>query len=129
MPDECLPVLEGIHQASQEGFIIKVNTVFMPEVNGEHLVEIAETIKAAGAYIMNIMPLIPLGKFAHLRPPTVAELQQSRAMCAPIIKQWYLCKQCRADAVGVPGEEMGRLVQQEACPDRYSAIHCSICSH
>ena len=121
--------LEGICQASQEGFIIKINTVFMPGINDEHMVEIAETIKTAGAYIMNIMPLIPLGKCAHLRPPAVAELKQSRAMCAPIIKQWYLCKQCRADAVGVPGEEMGGQIQQEACPDRYRAVPCSVCSH
>ncbi len=121
--------IEGIYQACQMGFRVKVNTVLIPEINAEHLVEIAQTVKTAGAYIMNIMPLIPLGKFAHLRPPTATELRKARVRCAPIINQWYLCKQCRADAVGVPGEETGWQVQQEACPDTYTVAPCTACSH
>ena len=68
---------------------------------------------------MNIMPLIPVGRFSGLRAPTTEELKKSRAECEPIIKQWYLCKQCRADAVGVPGEEIGTRAQQEACSQIY----------
>jgi len=120
--------LEGVYQAAQSGFVIKVNSVLIPEINDEHLIEVAKEVKSAGAYIMNIMPLIPLGNFADLRAPTPTELRKVRAQCAPIIKQWYLCKQCRADAVGVPGEEAGREVQQEACPFTYTAP-CALCSH
>ena len=118
--------LEGIYQAAQMGFLVKVNTVLIPEINGDHLLEIAHTVKAAGAYIMNIMPLIPLGRFADLRPPTVEELKRARMQCEPVIRQWYLCKQCRADAVGVPGEEEGRQLQKTACPYAYTTA-CSVC--
>jgi len=120
--------LEGIYQAAHAGFTVKVNSVLIPGINGGHLVEVAEKVKSAGAYIMNIMPLIPLGKFAGLHPPTPAELKEARAKCAPIIKQWYLCKQCRADAVGVPGEEAGSWTQQEASPYTYTTP-CRLCGH
>jgi len=116
--------LEGIYQASQRGFMVKVNTVLIPGINSDHLMEVAQTIKTAGACLMNIMPLIPVGRFSGLRAPTAAELKEARAECEPIIRQWYLCKQCRADAVGVPGEEAGREVQQEACPQA-----CAVCSY
>jgi nitrogen fixation protein NifB len=123
--------MEGIYQASRAGFFIKINTVFIPGINSGHVLEIAHEIKDAGAHIMNIMPLIPLGIFSRLPSPTPAELSSARAECASIIKQWYLCKQCRADAVGVPGEETGRAVQQEACPYTYSVntAPCVLCSH
>lgn len=111
--------LEGIYEASQKGFMVKVNTVLIPGINSDHLMEVAQTIKTAGACIMNIMPLIPVGRFSGLRAPTTEELKKSRAECEPIIKQWYLCKQCRADAVGVPGEEIGTRAQQEACSQIY----------
>lgn len=116
--------LEGIYQAGQRGFMVKVNTVLIPGINSDHLMEVAQTIKTAGAYLMNIMPLIPVGRFSKLRSPTAAELKKARAECEPIIRQWYLCKQCRADAVGVPGEEAGREVRQEACPQA-----CAVCSY
>ena len=103
--------LEGIYQAAKMGFVVKVNSVLIPEINDQHLIEVAKEIKSAGAYIMNIMPLIPMGKFSCLRPPTIEELKKVREECSGIIKQWYLCKQCRADAVGVPAEEACSLLQ------------------
>jgi nitrogen fixation protein NifB len=124
--------MEGIYQASRMGLFVKVNTVFIPGINSDHVVEIAQEIRNAGAHIMNIMPLIPLGIFSGLPSPTPKELSRARAECLPIIKQWYLCKQCRADAAGVPGEEPGREVQQEACPYPYTTVNtapCALCSH
>lgn len=77
--------LEGIHKASQMGFIVKVNTVLIPGINSGHLVEVASAVKTAGAHIMNIMPLIPLGSLSHLKPPSVEDLRKRREECAPII--------------------------------------------
>ena len=123
--------MEGIYQASRMGLFVKVNTVFIPGINSDHVVEIAREIKDAGAHIMNIMPLIPLGIFSRLPSPTPGELSRARAECLPVIKQWYLCKQCRADAAGIPGEEPGRDVQQQACPYAYTVntATCALCSH
>ncbi|QCQ22875.1 radical SAM protein [Desulfoglaeba alkanexedens] len=124
--------MEGIYQASRMGFFVKVNTVFIPGINSDHVVEIAREMRDAGAHIMNIMPLIPLGIFSGLPSPAPNEISRVRAQCLPIINQWYLCKQCRADAAGVPGEEPGREVQQEACPYPYTTVNtapCALCSH
>ena len=62
-------------------------------------------VKGLGAYVMNIMPLIPQAKFKDVPPPTTAELNRVRDECEAVIKQFRNCNQCRADAIGVPGEE------------------------
>lgn len=95
--------LEGLEIASELGFLTKVNTVLIPEINLEHVKDIAYEIQKRGVFIMNIMPLIPLGEFKHLRAPTCDELIASREACESIIPIFRACKQCRADACGIPG--------------------------
>ena len=96
--------LEGIRRAAGVGIIVKINSILIPEVIGaEHLQQVARAGRAAGAQLQNITPLIPLGRFRDLEPPTCAELHRTRAQCEQIIPQFRLCRQCRADAVGVPG--------------------------
>ena len=97
--------LDGIVKAVQEGIIVKVNTVLIPGVNEGHMLKIAKEVRRRGAYIQNIMPLIPLARFSHLRPPSCYELRKARARCERIIPQFRLCKQCRADSVGIPAYE------------------------
>jgi nitrogen fixation protein NifB len=97
--------LEGLRTASELGFLIKVNTVLIPEINMDHIQEIAYEVKNRGAYILNIMPLIPLGNFANKRAPTCDELIQTREIAESIIPIFRACKQCRADACGIPGKE------------------------
>ncbi len=97
--------LDGIVMAVEAGVTVKVNTVLIPGINSDHVVEVAKETKRRGAYIQNIMPLIPLARFRSLRPPTCEELRRARDNCEKIIPQFRLCKQCRADAVGIPGHE------------------------
>ncbi len=54
---------------------------------------------------MNIMPFIPQAEMAHYPVVSAATLDNVRAKCEKIIPQFRLCKQCRADAVGIPGME------------------------
>jgi nitrogen fixation protein NifB len=97
--------LTGLCEAADAGIVVKVNSVYIPGVNSEHLVEVAKTVRDLGAYIMNIMPLIPQGKFAHITAPTLKDIQRMRRSCEGILFQFHNCVQCRADAVGVPSEE------------------------
>jgi len=97
--------LEGLRQAAMRGMIVKVNSVMIPGVNDQHLIELAKVVKGLGAYILNIIPVIPLAKFADLTPPTEAEVNQLRDACEAVLPQFRNCLRCRADAVGVPGEE------------------------
>lgn len=97
--------LKGVERAVENGFAVKVNTVLIPGVNDYHLVEVAKEVARRGAYIQNIIPLIPLGFFKNLRPPTCRELETIREKCSKYIRQFHLCKMCRADAIGIPGRE------------------------
>ncbi len=103
--------LEGLKQAAAAGIAIKVNTVYIPGVNSEHIGEIAKTVRSLGAYIMNIMPLIPQGKFRDLPSPSHEEIRAKRLSMQDTMIQFHNCVQCRADASGVPAEE--------ACGARY----------
>jgi len=97
--------LSGLRKAADAGIVVKVNSVYIPGVNSEHLVEVAKTVRDLGAYVMNIMSLIPQGKFAHIPAPSLKDIQQIRQTCEGILFQFHNCVQCRADAVGVPSEE------------------------
>lgn len=97
--------LDGIKRAVSLGLIVKVNSILIPGINDNmHLEKVARTAKSLGAYIQNITPLIPLSRFRHLEAPSCDELRWTRFRCERIINQFRLCQQCRADAVGIPGD-------------------------
>ncbi len=95
----------GLEMAIDAGLIVKVNTVFIPGVNDHEIPLIAERAGKLGVDIMNILPLIPQAEFAHMTRPSHAELGRLREQCRPFIKQMTHCKQCRADACGILGED------------------------
>lgn len=99
--------LEGLRDAADAGIVVKVNSVYIPGINSEHLAEVAKTVRDIGAYVMNIMPLIPQAKFADIPAPSIQDIQRVRHTCEGILFQFHNCVQCRADAVGVPGESCG----------------------
>ncbi len=96
--------LEGIALAAEAGVRVKINTVLVPGVNDHEMAEIARLVARAGASLMNIIPLIPLGEFRKLKPPTNREILRARREASRFMPQFLSCKRCRADAFGVPGE-------------------------
>ncbi|MEI6305625.1 MAG: radical SAM protein [Deltaproteobacteria bacterium] len=97
--------LEGIKLAGELGMTIKVNSVLIPGINENQLPLIAERVKELGAFVMNIMPIIPQADMAHIKPPSDTKLQEIRKDNEGIIGQFAHCKQCRADAVGLIGQD------------------------
>ena len=96
--------LTGIEKAVRLGLTVKVNSILLPGINDNgHLEKVARTVKKLGVYIQNITPLIPLGRFKHLEASSCDELCWTRSCCEQIIRQFRLCRQCRADSVGIPG--------------------------
>lgn len=77
--------MEGLREAAWRGMVVKVNSVLIPGVNDQHMPAIARAVKDNGAYIMNIIPMLPLAKFAHLPEPTLEQVNQVRNVCAPTI--------------------------------------------
>lgn len=90
---------EGIRLAVAAGLVVKLNSVFVPGVNGHELPLIAELGRGAGANIQNLIPLIPRDKLAHQPAPDACALRAARAEAGAALPQFVRCRHCRADAV------------------------------
>jgi nitrogen fixation protein NifB len=104
---------KGLEMLVARGILVKVNSVLIPGVNDKHLVEVSRIVKAKGAFLHNVMPLISEaehGTFYGLtgqRGPTNEELQALQDECSGDMNMMRHCRQCRADAVGLLGEDRG----------------------
>ncbi|MDW5562941.1 MAG: nitrogenase cofactor biosynthesis protein NifB [Methanomassiliicoccus sp.] len=98
---------EGIKRAADAGMLVKVNSVLIPGINADHLPAVAKRAKELGAYIVNILPLIPVPgtKFENLPAPTAKQRKELQDLCEVDIRQMRHCRQCRADAIGLLGED------------------------
>jgi nitrogen fixation protein NifB len=85
----------------------------IPGVNDAHLEEVSKVVKANGAFLHNVMPLIAEAEHGTFfgvmgqRGPTHSELQALQDKCAGDMNMMRHCRQCRADAVGMLGEDRG----------------------
>ncbi|MCL4457339.1 MAG: nitrogenase cofactor biosynthesis protein NifB [Nitrospirae bacterium] len=104
---ECLLCNQwrGLRNAIDAGLIVKVNSVLIPGVNDAEIPLIAWLAGGKGADIMNIIPLIPQAEFEHLSRPSRETLNRMRDRCVHYIPQMTHCRQCRADACGILGED------------------------
>ena len=104
---------QGLEMLVARDILVKVNSVMIPGVNDAHLKEVSRIVKAKGAFLHNVMPLI--AEAAHgtyygltgQRGPTADELTELQDACAGDMNMMRHCRQCRADAVGLLGEDRG----------------------
>jgi nitrogen fixation protein NifB len=93
------------------GVLTKINSVLIPGINDEHLIEVNREVKKRGAFLHNIMPLISEAEHGtHFgltgqRGPTAQELKAVQDACMGGANLMRHCRQCRADAVGLLGED------------------------
>jgi nitrogen fixation protein NifB len=105
--------LAGIRKVAAAGITVKVNTVLVPDINGEHIEDIAKAVSEAGAKIYNIIPLIPQHELKDQTAPTCKDIEGARVKASKYIDVFRHCQHCRADAVGVPGKsEFGDQIYQ-----------------
>ncbi|CAB1247720.1 nitrogenase cofactor biosynthesis protein NifB [Clostridium sp. WLY-B-L2] len=100
--------LTGLRYLTEKGIVCKVNIVMIKGINDAHIPEIVKKVKECGAYMTNIMPLIPVKGSVFENRDTVdeSELKSMRKKCEPYLKQMYHCRQCRADAIGSLNEDV-----------------------
>lgn len=110
--------MEGIRKAVGYGMTVKVNTVLIPGVNEGQVTSISNAVKKLGASVMNIMPLIPQADFAGFIPPSEEKLEEVRKNNEKIIGQFKHCRQCRADAMGLIGQDV-----------KFAEIECDVTKH
>ncbi|THB64826.1 MAG: nitrogenase cofactor biosynthesis protein NifB, partial [Gammaproteobacteria bacterium] len=103
--------LEGIRKIVASGARVKINSVLIPGINDQDIPNVSKVIKELGVELHNIMPLISKPEFdTHFsrigqREPTYEELTELRDTCGVDMKMMRHCRQCRADAVGLLGED------------------------
>lgn len=99
--------LNAVSELKRKGITVKINTIIIPGINDEHIPEIAKKVSELGADVLNCIPLyhIPNTMFADIEEPTNEMIRNVRAKAAKYIPQMYHCVRCRADAVGILGED------------------------
>ncbi|MDO8938141.1 MAG: nitrogenase cofactor biosynthesis protein NifB [Methylicorpusculum sp.] len=133
---------KGLEMLVAKGILVKVNSVMIPGVNDKHLAEVSRIVKAKGAFLHNVMPLIAEAEHGTFygvmgqRGPTGAELQELQDDCSGDMNMMRHCRQCRADAVGMLGEDRGDEftmdkielmdIDYEAAMEKRKVIHQAI---
>lgn len=95
--------LEGLKMLTQSGVLVKVNIVMVPGINDRHIPQVVRKARDLGAFVTNIMPLIPApGSVFEFMPQTsMKEINKMRDACQIDLRQMRHCQQCRADAIGL----------------------------
>jgi nitrogen fixation protein NifB len=115
--------LEGLQALTERGILCKVNSVMIPGVNDEHLIDVSRTVRDLGAFLHNVMPLVSAPEHGtHYglngrRGPTPQELKAVQDRCEQLSGGMAMglmrhCRQCRADAIGLLGQDRGEQFAQ-----------------
>lgn len=105
--------LEGMKKCVEKGILIKANSVLIPGINDKHLPEVSKKLKEIGVFLHNIMPILSEPEFgtafalAGVPSATDQEQMAVQEACGMDMKLMQHCRQCRADAVGLIGEDRG----------------------
>lgn len=121
--------LAGIEFLANHGVLVKVNIVMVTGVNDRHIPEVVKKVKELGAFITNIMPLIPApgSNFENFPQTSMKDINEMRNLCQLDMQQMRHCKQCRADAIGLLGEDrsqefrLSSIVQQQPASEEVIA--------
>lgn len=110
--------LAGIAYLAKQGVLVKVNVVMVKGINDHHIPDVVKKVKELGAFITNIMPLIPApgSVFENFPQTSMKAINDMRDLCQIDLQQMRHCKQCRADAIGLLGEDRSqefRMCQRE----------------
>lgn len=111
--------MESLDLLREADILCKVNSVMIPGINDQHLKEVNKVIRSKGAFIHNIMPLISApehGTYFGLtgqRGPTPTEVKELQDSLEGNMQMMRHCRQCRADAVGLLGEDRSKEFTKE----------------
>ena len=98
--------LEAIQRLKEKNVTTKINTIIIPGINEDHIEAVAKKMSGMGVDILNCVPFYPNqgAAFAHLEEPSKETVAGIRKKAARYLPQMLHCKRCRADAVGILGE-------------------------
>jgi len=102
--DRQIAAIKGLKSRS---VTVKVNTIVVPSVNDRHVEEVARTMAGLGVDVLNCMPMHPNRDtpFEDIEEPGGEMIEEVRARAGRYLPQMRHCTRCRADAVGLLGED------------------------
>jgi nitrogen fixation protein NifB len=116
--------LEGIKKCVEAGILIKANSVLIPGVNEDGLPDVSKKLKEMGVFLHNIMPLLSEPEFGTyygingVPSATEEQLAKAQEACGMDMSLMTHCKQCRADAIGILGEDRSAEFAPESFGDK-----------
>ena len=132
---------KGLEMLIEQGILVKVNSVMIPGVNDEHLEEVSAR-QGQGRLPAQRHAADRRGRARHLlrcdgpARPDPRELQELQDACAGDMNMMRHCRQCRADAVGLLGEDRGdeftmdkieeMEIDYEAAMKKRAEVHAAI---
>ncbi len=99
--------LAAIEKLKRLGITVKVNCIVIPGVNDHHVEEVAARMKAMGVDLLNCMAMFPNVNtpFGQIPQPDKETMEEIRKTGEKYLPQMRHCTRCRADAVGLLGED------------------------
>lgn len=98
----CIPKLKA------HGITVKINSIIMPGINEDHIVEVAKHCASLGADVINCIPIIPTAEteFQDMPKPDSKMVFKTRLQAGEYLKPMNHCARCRADAAGLLGQDL-----------------------
>lgn len=103
--DRQIAVVKALKEA---GIIVKVNTVVIPGINEDHVLDVSKRMAALGVDIQNCMVIFPNQgtPFENIEEPSPEVVSRLRKEAEKHLPQMRHCTRCRADAVGLLGKDL-----------------------
>lgn len=99
--------LAALEALTDAGIAVKVNSILIPGVNELCIPEVARVVGRLGVGTFNCMPMYPIEgtPFGSCGSPSKEVLNAARDAAGRYVSQVTHCTRCRADAVGLLGED------------------------
>ncbi|MBA3036009.1 MAG: radical SAM protein [Desulfobacterium sp.] len=114
--------LESIKKLKEKNITVKINSIIVPGINDEHIIEIAKEMGHLKVDMMNAIAMFPSpgSEFETMKEPDKDFVSRIREEAGKYVSQMKHCTRCRADAVGLLGED--RIGEFSGCLSACSSI-------
>lgn len=99
--------LAAIKKLKSYDITVKVNCIVIPGINDKHVEDVAQVMQGLGVDLLNCMAMFPNVNtpFGNIPQPDKSTMEQIRATAEKYLPQMRHCTRCRADAVGLLGDD------------------------
>lgn len=99
--------MAAITKLKEKNITVKVNCIVIPTVNDHHVEDVARKMEELGVDLFNCMAMFPNVNtpFAEITQPSKKDMEAIREVAEQYLPQMRHCTRCRADAVGLLGED------------------------